>query len=131
MSTGSEAEPLDVWPREPRCRVCRDPAVRRPVNDFLGLHAVPVFLEGGKTRRMITYAKILRILEPINEGRDDRDRITYDSLWVHAKRHYDLNGVQAYWRSWFPREIHRQLRNALGGRRSMGGRRSAGPMEYL
>ena len=130
MSTGSEAEPLDVWPREPRCRVCRDPAVRRVVNDFLRWHGVPVYLEGGKTRRTITYAKILRILEPINEGRDEGDRITYCSLWVHAKRHYDLNGVQAYWRSWFPREIHRQLRT-LGGRRSMGGRRGAGPMEYL
>ena len=40
----------------------------------------------------ITYADILRDLEPLNEGRDKRDRITYDSLWIHAKRHYDLAG---------------------------------------
>jgi hypothetical protein len=84
---------------------------------LLRWHGAPVFLEGGKTRR-ITYAEILRTLEPINEVRDERDRITYSSLWVHAKRHYDLDGVQAYWRAWFPREIHRQLRKAPGGRRS-------------
>ena len=40
--------------------------------------------------------KILRNLEPLNEGRDERHRITYDSLWVHAKRHYDLAGIVAY-----------------------------------
>jgi hypothetical protein len=117
VRTESEAEGLDVWPQEPRCRVCRDPDVRRLVNDLLRWRGVPVFLEGGKTHR-ITYAEILRALEPINEVRDDRDRITYSSLWVHAKRHYDLDGVQAYWTAWFPREIHRQLRKALGGRRS-------------
>lgn len=32
------------------------------------------------------YADILGHLEPVNKGRDKRDRITYDSLRVHAKR---------------------------------------------
>jgi hypothetical protein len=48
---------------------------------------------------VVTYADILRDLEPLNEGRDKKDRITYDSLWVHAKRHYDLAGTTAYWRA--------------------------------
>jgi hypothetical protein len=113
VRTESEAERADVWPREPRCRVCRDPDVRRLVNDLLRWRGIPIFLEGGNTRR-ISYAEILRALGPINEGRDERDRITYDCLWVHAKRHYDLDGVEAYWRAWFPKEIHRQLRKALG-----------------
>ena len=114
VRTESEAEGLDVWPQEPRCRVCRDPDVRRLVNDLLRWRGAPVFLEGGKTRRMITYAEILRILDPIIEGSDERDRITYSSLWVHAKRHYDIEGVLDYWRAWFPREISTQLRKALG-----------------
>jgi hypothetical protein len=53
------------------------------------------------------------LLEPLNEGRDKRDRITYDSLWVHAKRHYDLEGLAAYWSA----RMHRELRKALGGQR--------------
>jgi len=43
--------------------------------------------------------------------RDKKDRITFDSLWVHAKRHYDLAGVAAYWRA----RMHKELMNALGG----------------
>jgi hypothetical protein len=38
-------------------------------------------------------------------------RITYDSLWVHAKRHYDLAGTTAYWRA----RMHKELMKALGG----------------
>jgi hypothetical protein len=64
----------------------------------------------GKTH-VVTYTDILRDLEPLNEGRDKRDRITYSSLWVHAKRHYDLAGVTAYWRA----RMHEELMNALGG----------------
>jgi hypothetical protein len=80
---------------EPRCRICRDETVRILVNDLLDWRGVPVFLEGGKTHR-ITYADILQRLEPLNEGCDTRRRITYDSLWVHAKRHYDVAGIAAY-----------------------------------
>ena len=81
----------DLTRREPRCRICREEAVRLEVNNLLDWHGVPVFQERGKSRR-VTYAEILRDLEPLNEGRDKRDRITYDSLWVHAQRHYDPPG---------------------------------------
>jgi hypothetical protein len=64
------AEPVraDFEPREPRCRICRDETVRILVNELLDWHGVPIFLGGGKTHR-VTYAEILRTLEPINEGR--------------------------------------------------------------
>jgi hypothetical protein len=63
--------------------------VRVLVNKLLDWHGAPIILGRGKTH-VVTYADILRDLEPLNEGRDKRDRITYDSLWVHAKRYYDL-----------------------------------------
>ena len=64
---------------------------------------------GGNRGRRITYTDILGMLEPLNEGRDERDRITYDSLWIHAKRRYDLAGVAAYWST----QMHKELRKAL------------------
>jgi hypothetical protein len=30
-------------------------------------------------------------------------------LWVHAKRHYDLAGIVAYWRA----RMYKEFRNAL------------------
>ena len=54
---------------------------------------------------------ILRDVEPLDEGRDKRDRITYDSLWIHAKRHYDLAGIVAYWSA----RMYKDLRIALAG----------------
>lgn len=76
-------EPLlaGIERREPRCRICRDEAVRVLVNQLLDWHGAPIILGGGKTHA-VTYADILRDLEPLNEGRDKRNRITYDSLWV-------------------------------------------------
>ena len=74
---------------------------------------VPVIREGGKTHR-ITLTEILRDLAPLNEGRDKRDQITYDSLWVHAKRHYDLAGIAAYWRTRMSKEF-KQFKTALRG----------------
>jgi hypothetical protein len=85
--------------------------VRRLVNDLLDWHGAPINLGRGKTH-LVTYADILRDLEPLNAGRGKRDRITYDSLWIHAKRHYDLAGIAAYWRS----RMDKELRNALGAR---------------
>ena len=55
--------------------------------------------------------RILRDLEPLNRGRDKSNRITYDSLWVHAKRHYDAAAVMAYFKVW----LHKQLIKALDG----------------
>lgn len=47
-----------------------------------------------------------------NMSRKDKgDRITYESLWIHAKRHYDISGVAAYWRT----RMVNEFRNALGG----------------
>jgi hypothetical protein len=106
------AEPLKATfeRREPRCRICRDETVRVLVNKLLDWHGGPIILGRGKTH-VVTYADILRDLEPLNEGRDKSDRITYDSLWVHAKRHYDDAAVTAYWIAW----MHKELMNALRG----------------
>ena len=79
------------------------------VNRRLDWRGVPVPQEGGKWH-LITLADILRDLEPLNEGRDRKDRITYDALWVHAKRHYSFAGVAAYWRT----RMYKEFRNALG-----------------
>ena len=40
-----------------------------------------------------------------------RGTIKYDSLWVHAKRHYDDAAITAYWRA----RMHKELMNALRG----------------
>lgn len=95
--------------REPRCRICRDETVRVVVNELLDWRGVPVILEGGKTH-FITLTEILRTLEPLNEGRDKRHRISYESLWIHFQRHYGLAGRVAYWRT----RMDKELRKALG-----------------
>ena len=100
----------DVERREPRCRVCRDEAVRTLVNKLLDWRGVPIRQADG-TPHKITYASILRDLEPLNEARHGWVRITYSSLWVHAKRHYDIDGIVAYWGA----RIHKELRRGLRG----------------
>ena len=88
MSTMTkEAEPpmADFERREPRCRICRDENVRVLVNKLLDWHGAPIILARGKAHT-VTYADILRDLEPLNKGRDKKDRITYDSLWVEATK---------------------------------------------
>ena len=106
------AEPLsaDFERREPRCRICREETVRVLVNKMLDWHGAPIILGRDKTH-VVTYADILRDLEPVNEGRDEKDRITYDTLWVHAKRHYDLAGITAYWTA----RMRTELVKALAG----------------
>jgi len=106
------AEPVwaDFERREPRCRICRDETVRVLVNKLLDWHGAPIILGRGKTHT-VTYADILRDLQPLNTGRDTKNRITYDSLRVHAKRHYDDAAVTAYWRA----RMHKELMHALGG----------------
>jgi hypothetical protein len=95
---------------EPRCRICRDPGVRRLVNERLDWRGVPIPLGRGKAHR-VTYADLLRDLAPLNEGRDKKDRITYDALWIHAKRHYDIAGRLAYWSA----RIIKDFKTALRG----------------
>ena len=96
--------------REPRCRICRDGNVRVVVNDLLDWRGVPTPLGRGKTHHPITYTDILRDLEPLNAGRDQRNRITYDSLWIHAKRHYSHAGKAAYWKTQIVKEFTEALR---------------------
>ena len=110
MTRAAEPVRADFERREPRCRICRDESVRVLVNKLLDWHGAPIILGLGKTH-VVTYTDILRDLEPLNKGRDKRDRIAYDSLWVHAKRHYDQAAITAYWRA----RMHKELINALRG----------------
>ena len=90
--------------------------MRSLANELLDLRGIPIFAEGGKTHR-ITLTEILRSLEPINEGRDNRDRITYNSLWIHFQRHYSLAGITAYWRTRMSKEF-KEFKEALRGSRA-------------
>lgn len=112
-TTATERSGSDFERREPRCRVCRDERVRLEVNRLLDWHGIPIPNGNGKFRS-VTYTDILRSLEPVNEGRDPRARITYDSLWVHAKRHYETAGVWAYWAVRLDKEFRKALRQGLG-----------------
>ena len=110
MSTKARDERVDMMPREPRCRICRHETVRIQVNQLLDWRGVPIRLGCGKTHA-VTYASILRDLQPLNEGRNTRDWITYSALWVHAKRHYDIDGIVAHWGA----RIYEELRIGLRG----------------
>ncbi len=90
--------------------------MRRLVNDLLAWRGVPLFPEGGNKAHWITYTDILGWLQPLNEGRDKRDQITYDCLWVHAKRHYDFDGIVDYWTAWFYRELRKRPGRITGRR---------------
>ena len=94
---------------EPRCRVCRDPAVRRLINARLDWLGTPIVLGQGKSHT-ITYVDIWRGLDCVNEGCDPKDRITYSSLWVHAKKHHDWAAVAAYQMA----NLLKELRKTLG-----------------
>lgn len=111
---------LDAEVREPRCRICRYEPVRLLVNELLDWRGVPVMLGGRSTAHRITYSDILRDLEPLNGSWNEQDRITYSSLWVHAKRHYELEGTVAFW--------NKQIDGEL---RAMGPRRADGPPERI
>src|SRR5271166_6433631 len=70
---------------EPRCRVCRNDAVRRKVNDLLTAGA--------------TYGMALRALEDENHELDKRDRVTIDSIRNHTARHFPVqNAAKATYR---------------------------------
>jgi hypothetical protein len=96
--------------REPRCRICRKEAVRVVVNDLLAWRGVPISTGAGPRHRL-TYADIHRELAVLYQESDEGDQISYASLWVHAKRHYDLAGVAEYQRG----QMVKQLRYALTG----------------
>lgn len=109
--TKPQADRVDVNPREPRCRVCRDETVRILVNKLLDWVGVPVSLGRGRSHR-INLVDVLGFLEPLNHGRDPRDKLTYNSLRVHTRRHHDLDGIVDYWE----RQMHKKLRKALGAK---------------
>ena len=69
---------------------------------------IPIPIGGGKTHR-ITLADILRDLESFNEGRDPRDRITYNCLWIHTKRHYRVVWTSDDFRAWMTQERRKAL----------------------
>jgi hypothetical protein len=82
----TETAPFNEWatringlPVEPRCRVCRNDALRQKVNDLLS---------GGAS-----YAMILRTLEQDNATLGQRDRVTIDSIRCHTKRHFPVQNV--------------------------------------
>jgi hypothetical protein len=106
MKTGAE---LSGERREPRCLVCKDAHVRRLVDHLLDWVGTPVIKRRGKFSEF-TYADVLRSLEPLNQTRDKRDRITYNSLWNHANRHYGLAGIATYWRGQVVRDVVNALR---------------------
>jgi hypothetical protein len=118
MAKAAEPVRADVERREPRCRICRDPDVRTLVNELLDWRGVPIVRGRGKIHR-ITLTEILRDLEPLNEGRDNRDRITYNSLWIHSRRHYNLAGIAAYWRTRMQKEF-KEFKKDLRGQRGVG-----------
>jgi hypothetical protein len=64
---------------EPRCRVCRNDAVRRRVNDMLATG--------------LSYAMILRALKDDNTKLDNSDRVTIDSIRNHTARHFPVQNV--------------------------------------
>jgi len=109
IAAAAELVRADMDRIEPRCRICRDPGVRRLVDDRLDWHGVPIFLARGKTHR-VTYADIFGDVAALNESRDPRAPITYSSLWVHAKRHHDLSARVAACRRI---RMYTDFRNAL------------------
>ena len=64
--------------REPRCRVCQYDDSRLMVNKLLA-NAVPI-------------PEILQVVEAsVNPNRPKKARITYQSLYYHSKRHFNLD----------------------------------------
>ena len=95
--------------RESRCRVCREEAIRIRIDAMLEWVGIPVPLGPGKFHK-ITYRDILRDLEPLNARRPLKDRITYNSLLVHAKRHHDLKGLVDRW----AHQVEKKFEDMLG-----------------
>lgn len=72
-----------------RCRICRDDDVRKLINTLHGY---------GLTTR-----SIVDVVESsgLNGGRSGRDQITYDVIWRHTKKHFDIDAPA--------REIYREI----------------------
>jgi hypothetical protein len=59
---------------EVRCRICRNPQIRRQVNDLLA--------------NGFTFAAIIDMLAPVNATLPHKSQITDDCVSVHRKRHF-------------------------------------------
>jgi hypothetical protein len=70
---------LRQLPLEPRCRVCRNDALRGKVNDLLAVGA--------------SYAMILRTIEDDNTKLDKRNKVSIDSIRNHTARHFPVQNV--------------------------------------
>jgi hypothetical protein len=90
---------------EPRCHVCRDDELRVRVNGLLGWVGVPVPAGSGRTV-IVGYTDVL---QEVNDGRDEVDLITIDSLKIHARRHYEIGAVVDH----FVAEMDKGLQRAL------------------
>lgn len=78
-ASSSDSAGFSAFHLEPRCRVCRNDAVRLRVNDLLS---------GGAS-----YAMVLRALGDDNTQLDKRDRVTIDSIRNHTQRHFPVQNV--------------------------------------
>ena len=91
-------EPAEVAPvvngfLEPRCRVCRNDAVREKVNELLA--------------RGASYAQVVRALAADNAELDKRDRVTVDSIRNHCGRHFP---VQSFAKATYREILERRAR---------------------
>ena len=101
-------EPAEVAPvvsgfhPEPRCRVCRNDAVREKVNDLLA--------------RGVSYAATVRALGDENGRLDERDRVTVDSVRNHAARHFPVqNAAKAVYREILERRARENAVDFVNG----------------
>ncbi|OBF98878.1 hypothetical protein [Mycolicibacter sinensis] len=74
--------------------------MRRAVNDLLDWHGLPL-PDGGR----IGYQDILAKVHRSDLVSSQWERVTYTSLWNHAKRHYDHDAVTAYWATRMDKEL--------------------------
>ena len=89
--------PINGFHVEPRCRVCRNDAIRRKVNEMLTTGA--------------SYAMVLRALAGENDRVDKRDQVTIDSIRNHTSRHFPVqNAAKATYRAILE---HRAKENAV------------------
>ena len=91
---------------ESRCRVCREPCMRRVVDELLSWRGVPVPLGGSRFRTV----KLAEIHRHLNDSRGAGDRVTYTSLWNHARRHYGVGRALAR----ADTQFQKQVQTALG-----------------
>ena len=79
VEPGQLVLPANGFHLEPRCRICRNDAVREKVN--------------GLVTSGSSYAMVLRALEDENLRLDKRDRVTIDSIRDHPTRRFPVHNA--------------------------------------